>query len=698
MTLDIRGGRKNTAANRSEYVVFEEMLSNAIDSYLIRRNEDREAPPFLVRISIECFENDLWGDTSDLRISCSDNGAGFGDQQVKAFITKDSTYKDDLNIKGIGKCKGAGRIQFFHQFNSLSLESIYKDNEGVFKRQLNVDVNTKEISENSFKKEIVNTNDFLTTINLKNKRIPIDKNNKNYHSSIYSSHAVSMHLYGVFLQRFVILKDLIGHFSIHITDNFSGDFNEREINAENLPNPTDVKYVPLLCIHDKENKKEHELKLTRYSFPSTEFFDFHNEIALCANSSAVYPLTKIFIKNPAERKKPISGSYELILVESDFLEYRVNTQRDGFDIPIDCSRTDDFSEDYSLQDIVDSIEDYIYNIITPTDFDKSKLIKATQEKFGITLSMLEDTNVKIHFSDTSDNIAKRVLKKYQEEIVKDTSIFIDIKQDLLNLDPRSQDFRDKVNEISWKYTKTIKKIDMANLSQLVVRRSAMIEVLRKAVSQLLECQKEEPGKRNENERIIHNIFFPMGKDSNETCDHDIWLLNEEYQYFEHIASDKPLSSLKWLKGDNIFEPDIDESLEKLFKENNLNHGAKRPDIAVFSQENSVIIIEFKAPGVPIQEHINDLAQYSRLLAAKSGGALKKFYGYLIGTTLDHSRMPTGWNRFANGEGYFQSGPIEDPETGKRYGELYSELLFYNTFIQRAEKRLNIYKRKLNFII
>ena len=35
----------------------------------------------------------------------------------------------------------------------------------------------------------------------------------------------------------------------------------------------------------------------------------------------------------------------------------------------------------------------------------------------------------------------------------------------------------------------------------------------------------------------------------------IWLLNEEYQYFEHIASDKPLSSLTWLGGGKIFEAD-----------------------------------------------------------------------------------------------------------------------------------------------
>src|ERR1700741_921904 len=111
MTLDIRGGLKNTAINKSDYVVFEEILSNAIDSYLIRRNGEDTAPAFFVSIRTQIIDTDLFGDGFDVEISCTDNGAGFGDDQVKAFITKDSTYKDLLTIQGIGKCKGAGRIQ-----------------------------------------------------------------------------------------------------------------------------------------------------------------------------------------------------------------------------------------------------------------------------------------------------------------------------------------------------------------------------------------------------------------------------------------------------------------------------------------------------------------------------------------------------------------------------------------------------------
>ncbi len=75
MTLDIRGGLKNTAINNSDYVVFEEMLSNAIDSYLIRRNDESSAPRFLVKIQSEIFDTTLFGEGFDVEVSCTDNGA-----------------------------------------------------------------------------------------------------------------------------------------------------------------------------------------------------------------------------------------------------------------------------------------------------------------------------------------------------------------------------------------------------------------------------------------------------------------------------------------------------------------------------------------------------------------------------------------------------------------------------------------------
>jgi len=252
-----------------------------------------------------------------------------------------------------------------------------------------------------------------------------------------------------------------------------------------------------------------------------------------------------------------------------------------------------------------------------------------------------------------------------------------------------------VNELSWRYTSTIRKMDMANLSQLVVRRTAMIQVLRHAVDGLLDCQNIAKGERKQNESIIHNVFFPRYKDSTEVQDHDIWLLNEEYQYFEHITSDKPLSTLAWVDGSKLFDADVDVELLEMFKKNNDENGSKRPDIALFTAEGAAVIIEFKAPDVPLQDHANDLVEYARLLASKSNGRITKFYGYLIGGTIDENRISTDWKAFANGKGFFATGTLIDHRTRIPYGELYSEMLYYHDFIDRAELRLEVYKKKLN---
>lgn len=697
MTLDVKGGLKNTEMSSNQYVVIEELISNAIDSYLIRKNVEVEVPEFSASLVIDFYSSSLFDDAEyDVSISCRDNGAGFGVAQVKAFVTKDSTYKDYLKIQGIGKCKGAGRIQYFHYFKNLKIDSLFLEDLTYKRRTLDVNSDTREISEANFTPSTNPEEINETTVSLRglHKGLMNDPlNNRNLRAD-FSVHAIYNFLCTTFLQRFIILRNIVGSFAISITESEGDNIETVTINSEDLPSPTSTEEVPLICTHGKSTQASPTLKVTRYSLPRGQFKDSQHEIALCANSAIVQSLTKYYFRKSQDRKTPIEDRFELLLIESGLLEEKVNIQRDGFNIPKECSSSIELIQDISMQDIVESLEEYVYSILTPKDFDRDALLASTQAKFGISQSMLEAVNIKIHYGDTEANIAKRVLKKYQEEIVNETSDIFDIKQKLLALDPRTQDFRDKVNELSWKYTSTIKKMDMANLSQLVVRRSSMLEVLKKAVGLLLACQ-DEAGVRRDDEKIIHNIFFPTGKDSRDVTDHDIWILNEEYHYFDHIASDKPLSAYPWGNTEKLFEPDIDSSLEMLFRRNNSDHKLKRPDIAIFNDEGAAIIIEFKAPKVELQEHIPDLVQYARLLAAKSNGKINKFYGYLIGDCMDENRMPTAFVRFPSGLGYFNTDRIHDPATGRQYGELYSEVLYYQQFIKRAESRLDIYKKKLN---
>jgi hypothetical protein len=384
-----------------------------------------------------------------------------------------------------------------------------------------------------------------------------------------------------------------------------------------------------------------------------------------------------------------------VLIEGDLLDQRVNEQRDGFEgIPEEIPVHDLFvDETVSYDAIYDAIDPVIDKMVTPTGWRKEEVIKDTAEKFGVFPVMISDTDTRVMYGDSAKSVAERVLRKYQERIIADTAEIFDLKQEIVKAEPHTTDYRNKINELSWRYTSSLKTFDMANLSQLVVRRAAIVEILSLACSKQLDVQKIDDSAKRMDERIIHSIFFPMRKDSHETGDHDIWLLSEEYQYYDYIASDKPLSQIAWNDHSLLFDSDIDQEFEQVLRRRSDEHGPKRPDIAIFDKEGSAIIVEFKAPGVSLDDHIGDLSEYAHLLLAKSNGRLKKFYGYLIGDTINRMRM-SGWTRFPQGKGYFRSTPLQDPESDRVIGELYAETLFFDDVVDRARKRIAVYKDRL----
>ncbi|BDA85904.1 hypothetical protein Sa4125_34460 [Aureimonas sp. SA4125] len=83
-----------------------------------------------------------------------------------------------------------------------------------------------------------------------------------------------------------------------------------------------------------------------------------------------------------------------------------------------------------------------------------------------------------------------------------------------------------------------------------------------------------------------------------------------------------------------------------------------------------------------------------MLAAKSGGKLNKFYGYLIGDSINTLRLSGTWTPFPTGKGWFQSSELKDPETRLSLGETYFEILHFSDVIDRAKKRIGVYQEKL----
>lgn len=654
-----------------------------------------------VNISIAIYSSGLLGDQTDLSISCSDNGCGLGDEQTDAFLTKDTSYKDDLSIAGIGKCKGTGRIQFFHSFEKVGVRSAYLSHGRVLTRTLQLVEGRKKIDAADFVVAPADDEDIGTTIILEGLKPKVRERfykTENLRET-FSAFNVRRHMMMNFLQRLVSLKAELGDFMISFETTYPNKSTEQaSLNASDLPPITDQKKA---LVEERDPRsgsplgKYKEFTISHYKLDACNFDLPRNAISLCAKSSPVLDITRRYLRTQAEQSNPVSGFRHLVLIEGDFLDQQVNEQRDGFDgIPSDIPVGDLFvDETISYDSIYDVIDPIIDEMVTPTGWSKDNVIKDVAEKFGVFPTMISDTETRVVYGDSPKSIAERVLRKYQERIIAETAKIFDLKQEIAKAEPHTAEFRNKINELSWRYTSSLKTFDMANLSQLVVRRAAIVEILSLACGKQLDIQKNGNSARRMDERIIHSIFFPMRKDSRETGDHDIWLLSEEYQYYDYISSDKPLSQIEWNDHSKLFESEIDEEFDNVLRRRAEEHGAKRPDIAIFDKEGSAIIIEFKAPGVSLDDHIGDLSEYAHLLLAKSNGRLKKFYGYLIGDTINRMRT-SGWTRFPQGKGFFRSTQLQDPENDRVVGELYAEMLFFDDVVDRARKRISVYKDRL----
>lgn len=713
MTLDIRGSLKNTKLSSNRYIVIEELLSNSIDSFLIRRHLDSSDMNLRITVSIDLSAIDLLDDQLELSISCTDNGCGLGDEQTNAFLTKDTSYKDDLSIAGIGQCKGAGRIQFFHHFGRVAVLSTYCSDGVVRKRTLPPLEGRKKIDFDDFVISEGNLADIGTTITLTGlKPGPRDRFYKSEPmTQTFSAANVRRHMLIALLQRLVSLRAELGDFEISFETKYplekigkpiQHSQTRRRIETTRLRgiDLPDVSAVRTVQVEEHDPQTGNSLgqyvqfRLSHYKLDATLYDLPRNAISLCAKSSPVKDVTVRYLRTRTQQNNPIDGYHHIILIEGVLLDRCVNEQRDGFDgIPEEIPSLDLFSvETVSYEAIYDKIDPIIDELVSPAGWSRAAVLKDVAEKFGVSSKMIADTDTRVRYGDSSQSVAERVLDKYQHRIIADTAEIFDLKEEIAKAEPYTDDFRTKIYELSWRYTSSLQTFDMANLSQLVVRRAAIVEILSLACGGKLATQITNDDRRKD-EAIIHSIFFPMRKDSREVSDHDIWLLSEEYQYYDYIASDKRLSQIQWIDEEKLFENDIDAQFEEILRRRADVNGGMRPDIAIFNKEGSAIIIEFKAPGVSMDDHVGDLSEYAHLLAAKSKGRLKKFYGYLIGDTINRLRM-TGWTRFASGKGYFRSTPLTDPENDRVLGELYAEILFFEDIVDRAPKRIGVYKDRL----
>jgi hypothetical protein len=360
MTLDIRGSLKNTKISSNRYVVIEDLISNSIDSFLIRRHQGPSDVDLRITVSVDLFAADLLEDQLQVSISCTDNGSGFGDEETNAFLTKDTSYKDDLPIAGIGKCKGSGRIQFFHHFGRVEVRSTYRSDGHVFTRTLPPLEGRRKIDLGDFSVSDGDPAKIGTTMTLTNLK---PRPRERFYGSepltqTFSAANVQRHMLIAFLQRLVNLRTELGDFEISFQTSYPGrkvgkkvekKIEKTSLRAADLPTVSGVRTVQveerepqtgtLLGTHEEFRLSHYKLDATLYDLP-------RNAISLCAKSSPVKDITVRYLRTRTEQNSPVRGYHHIVLIEGDLFDRCVNEQRDGFDgIPEEIPARDLFSDE-----------------------------------------------------------------------------------------------------------------------------------------------------------------------------------------------------------------------------------------------------------------------------------------------------------------------------------------------------------------
>ncbi|MBR8837146.1 MAG: ATP-binding protein [Stigonema ocellatum SAG 48.90 = DSM 106950] len=484
----------------------------------------------------------------------TDNGIGFNERNYKSFLTAESDYKEDKGSKGIG------RFVCLKAFKKIEYSSTYRNNSGETEiRNFSLKAYGKGFDEEPIvKSEIRKESGTKVILNSF-----YDEYKNNCPKSIDEiAELIIEHFFIYFIEGkcpIITIVDTNGN-QVTLQEKFGLDL---------LPN----------LIKRTFKIKNTEFTLNLLLVDKTEG---GHRVHYCGNSRDV-------VNEPISKYIPDLKS-NVYLVESDqknlkvyitstYLDNNVGNERTRFNFP---DNEEDAPYDYivTFEDIKKQIEHELEEELkTPLEALREQKMASVKRhveqyapQFKYVLKYKEDEVKKLPATLTGEKLDVELFK-IQQKLELDTKI---LGNEVLN----GHDYKN-VEEYQKAYDQYLEQsndIGKSNLVKYVIHRRAIIDLLNKYLG--------EEGDKFQSEKTIHEIFFPIKKESDDVKyeQQNLWLIDERLAYHYYLASDKPMADMPVLE--NIKTTD-------------------RPDLFIFNSSfafvneeapfNSFIIVEFKKP-------------------------------------------------------------------------------------------------------
>jgi len=589
-----------------------------------------------------------------------DNGNGFFDTNYNSFLEAYSSLKID---KG---CKGIGRFLWLKAFSNVHIRSLFNQGNEWYKREFDFTADKGIEPEENI--EPTDDRRFLTSVKL-----------MNFAYKYRAKAPFSLEILGR-----KVIEHCLPYFlndkcpNIILQDNFDELINLNDYFERNIKD----------SLHqDKFTLNNEEFIL--YHIQMQEGINKH-ELHLCANNREVksYELHKYI---PDLQRKIIledeRSFYYVGYLMGSYLDGKVNMNRTSFEF--EEEDTDMFNT-ISGKELVESAKEYIRAYLVD-DLEKihkekcdyiNSFVKKEKPQYRYLLNKKPELYKTIPANLPKDKLELELHKAaqvWEAEIHKQAK---DIDKKVKSADFNQEDFAKIFNE----YCSSVTEISKASLSEYVIRRKAILELLEKSL------ERKDDNKYN-SEASIHSIICPMRHTSDDIAfeEMNLWLIDDRLSYHHFLASDKQMKSLP------VLETDVD----------------KRMDIAIFDQAisfsvekdrfNSISIIELKKPNRndlkdddknPINQvlgYVNDIrnGKVKKANGRDFGNVTNTaFYCYVIADMTESLKLDAenaGLTLTPDGEGYYG---YNQPRRA------YVEVISYDKMVRDSAQRNQILFDKL----
>lgn len=662
-----------------------ENITNALEAIKLKNTNKTYHSDDCVCISLFFSEKDNIKKLDHIDIK--DTGLGFTYDQFFSF----TTYK--YNKKGFNN-KGCGRFQSLLFFEKCHYDSIFNYERESYrfsfdfskKYKSSKGVNINSLDKTSFQEA-------GTTV------------------SLYPGNAdVTFNCLDAKLLKNEIIKKYALEFLLHpegipfieITSFVNEEIYEQINIQKGVDIPTEKKEasfsLPFRLLTDngdlEQTKENVDFKLTIIPFNANILTN--NEVYICCKNEAV----KEIEFNAFAKDDTLLNQRFLNFVSSNIFERSSNIDNCRRDIKnilkteeqifkLNPKNTPSFFDSFILQeDLENAVMNCFYGlypIAKEKEITKQQRIGLLKELFGLE----DNTRLSIKTSDTNKIILE---KYYRSEVLKQANLdasFSELYEKIITLDINSDNYEESFSKLNDELNEKIPLRNKRALSKYLVNRKIVLDLFNLTLKNRLRVQSET--KRKEEEKRLHNILFKQHTDDPSSS--NLWLLNEEFIYFTGY-SEFQLAKLQGEDGSPLFDfSNLNDNDKKLLE----NRDKKRPDIILFPKEGKCIIIELKAPGVPVSNYVDQTESYARIIAScvSPNNKIDMFYSYLIVEEDNIFDIPSEYEEICNMDNaYFSpSKKVKGIINGKRVdlGYIYSEILRYEDVYKRAKLRHKIFE-------